>query len=160
VQAVPEEVAREAAATGDQPPRMVSPEFFFLLQRIDRLDERLTGEIKALAEKLTGETSGLDQHMREADDRLMAQIRAVDDRLREADQRLTGQIRAVDDRLKETDHRLTEEIRAVYDRLSAELKGLDEKFSNRLDGLRFWTITAVVTITAGFVGTIVVLAVR
>lgn len=44
--AVPEETLREAAAANEPPGRLASPEFFFLLQRIDRLDEKLSREIR------------------------------------------------------------------------------------------------------------------
>lgn len=56
--AMPEEASREMAATSEQPPgnesprHLVSQEFFFLLQRIDRLDEKLTGRIDHVEEKL------------------------------------------------------------------------------------------------------------
>lgn len=38
-------------------------EFFFLLQRIDRLDEKLSGEIKSLDEKLSGEIKSLENKL-------------------------------------------------------------------------------------------------
>lgn len=50
---MPEEVFKEVAPTSEQPAQestvrnLASPEFFFLLQRIDRLDEKLTDEIRA-----------------------------------------------------------------------------------------------------------------
>lgn len=50
--AVPEEALKEAAATSEPPNRLASPEFFFLLQRIDRLDEKLSREIKEVEVKL------------------------------------------------------------------------------------------------------------
>lgn len=58
--AVPEDVTKEIAATSEPPGgrrtrmRLASEEFFFLLQRIDRLDEKLSGEIKSLENKLNG----------------------------------------------------------------------------------------------------------
>lgn len=50
---MPEDTTKETAATSEPPGgrrgrlRLASQEFFFLLQRIDRLDEKLSGEIKA-----------------------------------------------------------------------------------------------------------------
>ncbi len=53
------------------PPRgLASPEFFFLLQRIDRLDEKLSGEIRALDEKLSGEMKTQEARLNERIDRL------------------------------------------------------------------------------------------
>lgn len=52
---MPEEAIRETAATGEPPRGLASPEFFFLLQRIDRLDERVNARIDQLDEKLSGE---------------------------------------------------------------------------------------------------------
>ncbi len=45
----------EMAAAGEPGRRFASDEFFFLLQRIDRLDEKLTAQGAALNDKLTGE---------------------------------------------------------------------------------------------------------
>lgn len=49
---MPDEVIKEISATDEKPPGgyqgLTSQEFFFLLQRIDRLDERLTGELNNL----------------------------------------------------------------------------------------------------------------
>lgn len=55
---VPNESIKEVAATreGRRPVRrLASQEFFFLLQRIDRLDEKFTGEIRRLDEKMSKE---------------------------------------------------------------------------------------------------------
>jgi len=45
-----EEARREPAQ--EFPYRVASPEFFFLLQRIDRLDEKLTAEIAAVRQEI------------------------------------------------------------------------------------------------------------
>lgn len=50
--AMPEEALKEVAATNEPPNRLASPEFFFLLQRIDRLDEKLSARIDRVEEKL------------------------------------------------------------------------------------------------------------
>ncbi|WP_207707638.1 hypothetical protein [Desulfofundulus thermobenzoicus] len=56
--AMPEETIKEIAATSEQspgsmPPRgLVSQEFFFLLQRIDRLDEKLSARMDKMDDKL------------------------------------------------------------------------------------------------------------
>ncbi|HHY94782.1 MAG TPA: hypothetical protein GX513_07200, partial [Firmicutes bacterium] len=70
--AVPEqEVIKQVAATGEQSQHILaSPEFFFLLQRVDRLDEKLTSEIKAGDERLAAEIRALDG-------RLTADIKAL-----------------------------------------------------------------------------------
>ena len=62
--AVMAEEARENIS--DFPYRVASPEFFFLLQRIDRLDEKLSGEIKALDSKLSDKIEKLEQNMSSA----------------------------------------------------------------------------------------------
>lgn len=49
---MPEEALKEVAATNEPPNRLASPEFFFLLQRIDRLDEKLSARIDRVEEKL------------------------------------------------------------------------------------------------------------
>ncbi|MBE3582225.1 MAG: hypothetical protein IMW96_11450 [Thermoanaerobacteraceae bacterium] len=49
---MPEEALKEVAATNEPPNRLASPEFFFLLQRIDRLDEKLSREIKEVEVRL------------------------------------------------------------------------------------------------------------
>ena len=95
--AMPEEAIREMAATSEQPPgnepprHLVSQEFFFLLQRIDRLDEKFTERI---------------------------------------------------------------------DRLRTELRQEMGDVKQEISSLRFWTIGAVITVIAGFIGTIVTVAIR
>lgn len=133
VRAVPEEATKEVAATGEQPPRgPASPEFFFLLERIDRLDERLTREIKAGDE-------GLLKRMDRLDEKLTREIKAGDDRL-------AAEIRALDEKLPR-------EIKAGDERLAGEINALDKK----MDSLRFWAIGAVITLLAGFAATIATL---
>jgi tetrahydromethanopterin S-methyltransferase subunit G len=43
--------------------RFASDEFFFLLQRIDRLDEKLTARIDAVGEKLTTRIEAVGQKL-------------------------------------------------------------------------------------------------
>ncbi|MGI9951298.1 hypothetical protein V3F56_02960 [Moorellaceae bacterium AZ2] len=50
---MPEEALKEVAATNEPPNRLASPEFFFLLQRIDRLDEKLSARMDGLDQKLS-----------------------------------------------------------------------------------------------------------
>ena len=56
---MPEDATKETAATNEPPSGgrwrlcLASQEFFFLLQRIDRLEEKLSGEIKTLDGKIT-----------------------------------------------------------------------------------------------------------
>ncbi|MGB9662834.1 MAG: hypothetical protein ACPL5F_12625 [Moorellaceae bacterium] len=61
--AVPEEALKEAAATSEPPNRLASPEFFFLLQRVDRLDEKLSREIKDVDLKLSARIDTLDEKL-------------------------------------------------------------------------------------------------
>lgn len=48
----------------DFPYRVASLEFFFLLQRIDRLDEKLSAEITGLRQEFREEMNGLRQEFR------------------------------------------------------------------------------------------------
>ncbi len=55
---MPDETLKEVASTREGrrfSRRLASQEFFFLLQRIDRLDEKFTGEIRRLDEKMSKE---------------------------------------------------------------------------------------------------------
>ncbi|MGQ9533579.1 MAG: hypothetical protein ACUVTQ_12410 [Desulfotomaculales bacterium] len=58
------------------PYRVASPEFFFLLQRIDRLDEKFSGQIAALDAKLSGQIAALDA-------KLTGQVAALRQEMRE-----------------------------------------------------------------------------
>jgi tetrahydromethanopterin S-methyltransferase subunit G len=58
------------------PYRVASPEFFFLLQRIDRLDEKLTARIDEVDKKLTARID-------EVDKKLTARIDQVQESLRQ-----------------------------------------------------------------------------
>lgn len=51
--AMPEDAIEETAAGGEQPRGIASPEFFFLLQRMDRLDEKLSARIDQTEAKLS-----------------------------------------------------------------------------------------------------------
>lgn len=66
MKAVADEAIKEVAATREKRPnyRLASQEFFYLVERIDRLDEKLTNKIeslnKSLDTKLTDEIKSLD----------------------------------------------------------------------------------------------------
>ncbi|OIQ11586.1 hypothetical protein [Neomoorella thermoacetica] len=47
-----EETKKEAATTGEPPHRLVSEEFFFLLNRIDRLDEKMSAGFSEVRKEL------------------------------------------------------------------------------------------------------------
>jgi len=142
--ALPEEdVIKQVAAASEQSQHaLASPEFSFLLQRIDRLDEKLTSEIRA------------------GDERLAADIKAVEDRLLTDIKALSGEVKAVEDRLSTDIKALSGEVKALDGKLPGEIKAVDDKFSRSLENLRLWAIGAVVTIAAGFIGTIVTLLIR
>ncbi len=61
-------------------------------------------------------------------------------------------------RMDRLDEKLTGEIKSLDNKFTSEIKALDNKFSSRFDNLRFWTISAVLAIIAGFAGTILTLA--
>ncbi|KYH30722.1 hypothetical protein [Neomoorella mulderi] len=48
-----EETKKETATTGDHPHRLVSEEFFFLLNRIDRLDEKMSLKFEDIRKEIT-----------------------------------------------------------------------------------------------------------
>jgi len=91
VSAVPEEVLKEVAATNEPPNRLASSEFFFLLQRIDRLDEKLSGRIDRLDEKI----DRVDEKLSTRINRLEEKIDRVQDRL----DRLQDRLDLVQDRV-------------------------------------------------------------
>jgi len=74
VSAMPEESLREIAAANEPPRTLASPEFFFLLQRIDRLDEKLTKEIRDGDQKSEERINAVEQ-------RLTRRIDAIDEKL-------------------------------------------------------------------------------
>ncbi|MDN5362080.1 MAG: hypothetical protein PWP70_1127 [Moorella sp. (in: firmicutes)] len=86
--AMPEESLREIAATNEPPHTLASPEFFFLLQRIDRLDEKLTQEIRAGDHRSEERVNVVEQRI----DMLAQRIDAVE-------QKLTQRIEKMDDKL-------------------------------------------------------------
>ncbi|GAB6273287.1 MAG: hypothetical protein STSR0004_01500 [Peptococcaceae bacterium] len=69
------------------PYRVASPEFFFLLQRIDRLDEKLTVRIDEVDKKLTARIDEVDKKLTaridEVDKKLTARIDQVQESLRQ-----------------------------------------------------------------------------
>ncbi|MEW6725505.1 MAG: hypothetical protein AB1327_00880 [Bacillota bacterium] len=90
--AVPEEVMREVAATSEPPRGLASQEFFFLLQRIDRVDEKLSARIDQLDEKLTGEIkaveSKLGARVDRVEEKLSGEIGEIRAETRRLDQKL------------------------------------------------------------------------
>ena len=86
---MPDDVIKETAVTDERipggPHGLASQEFFFLLQRIDRLDEKLSGEIKRLDEKLSGEIKRLDEKLsgeiKRLDEKLGGEIKRLDARI-------------------------------------------------------------------------------
>ncbi len=141
--AMPEESLREIAATNEPPRTMASAEFFFLLQRIDRLDEKLTKEIR----------DG-DQN---SEERISAVEQKLSQRIDAVEQKLSQRIEAVEQKLSQridaVEQKLSQRIDAIEDKLNKRIDQLDDKLSN----LRFWAIGAVITIAVGFIGTIATL---
>lgn len=68
--AMPEDSLQEIAATNEPHHTLASPEFFFLLQRIDKLDETLTKEIKDGVQKLAQEIKESNQRLENRIDKL------------------------------------------------------------------------------------------
>ncbi|OIQ07580.1 hypothetical protein [Neomoorella thermoacetica] len=92
-----EEALKEIAATNEPPNRLASPEFFFLLQRIDRLDEKLSREIKEVDLKLSARIDSLDE-------KLSARIDGLDEKfsreIKEVDLKLSGRIDGLAEKLE------------------------------------------------------------
>ncbi|WP_172613921.1 hypothetical protein [Moorella sp. E308F] len=130
--AMPEESLREIAATNEPPRTLASPEFFFLLQRLDRLDEKLTKEI------------------RDGDQKSEERISAVEQKL---SQRIDTVEQKLSQRIDTVEQKLSQRIETVEQKLSQRIDTLDDKLGN----LRFWAISAVITIAVGFIGTIATL---
>ncbi|GEA16173.1 MAG: hypothetical protein PWR22_1092 [Moorella sp. (in: firmicutes)] len=129
---MPEESLREIAATNEPPRTLASPEFFFLLQRLDRLDEKLTKEI------------------RDGDQKSEERISAVEQKL---SQRIDTVEQKLSQRIDTVEQKLSQRIETVEQKLSQRIDTLDDKLGN----LRFWAISAVITIAVGFIGTIATL---
>jgi len=49
-----EETQKETASAGEPPRRLVSGEFFFLLNRIDRLDEKISAKLDDMHKEMGG----------------------------------------------------------------------------------------------------------
>ena len=81
-----EEAKKEAT---EFPYRVASPEFFFLLQRIDRLDEKLSARIDQV-----------DTRIDRLDEKLSARIDQVDTRIDRLDEKLSARIDQVEGKLK------------------------------------------------------------
>ncbi|MBC7339677.1 MAG: hypothetical protein H5U04_07465 [Firmicutes bacterium] len=71
----------DAAAAGEPVRRFASEEFFFLLQRIDRLDEKLTARIDGVDEKLMARIDAVTARIDTVDAKLTARIDGVEARL-------------------------------------------------------------------------------
>lgn len=163
VAAVPEEVVKEVAAAGEQPPGrqgLTSQEFFFLLQRIDRVDEKLSGEIKALSAEIKAVNDKLSSEIKAVNAALSSEIKTVNDKLsseiKAVSTGLSSEIKAVAADNKSLEDRLTQEIKAV----AAEGRSLEDRLTGRMDSLRLWAIGLVAAVIVGFAGVIVTLAVR
>jgi hypothetical protein len=77
---VAEEVRKEQVP--EFPYRVASPEFFFLLQRIDRLDEKFTGLFTTLDAKLAGEIAAVRQEVREVRQEIREEFRDLREEVR------------------------------------------------------------------------------
>ncbi|GEA18982.1 RepA / Rep+ protein KID [Moorella sp. E306M] len=140
---MPEESLREIAATNEPPRTLASPEFFFLLQRLDRLDEKLTKEIRDGDQKSEERISAVEQ-------KLSQRIDAVEQKL---SQRIDAVEQKLSQRIDTVEQKLSQRIETVEQKLSQRIDTLDDKLGN----LRFWAISAVITIAVGFIGTIATL---
>lgn len=67
----------EAAAGGEPGRRFASDEFFFLLQRVDRLDEKVTSRIDAVMARIDAVDAKLTARVDAVDGKLAARIDEV-----------------------------------------------------------------------------------
>lgn len=93
---VADEGSNQIAAAGEQPPQgPASPEFFFLVERMDRLEERLCRQIQSVDDKLSQKIEALDRkftgEIKALDDKFTARIQALDDKF-------TREIQGLDDK--------------------------------------------------------------
>jgi len=86
---VAEEAKREQQAP-EFPYRVASPEFFFLLQRIDRLDEKFTGLFAALDAKLAGEIAAVRQEVREVRQEIREEFKDLREEFRDLREEVKG----------------------------------------------------------------------
>lgn len=94
--AMPEESLREIAATNEPQRNLASPEFFFLLQRIDRLDEKLTKEIRDGDQKSEERIDTMEQKLSQ---RIDAMYQKLSQRIDDLDGKLSNRIDKLDDKL-------------------------------------------------------------
>jgi len=158
---MPEDSTKETAATSEPPGgsrgrlRLASQEFFFLLQRIDRLDEKLTGEIKTIGGELKSLDERVNARIDRLDEKLSEEIKAQGVRIDRLDEKLSGEIKAQGVRIDRLDEKLSGEIKAQgvrIDRLDEKINALNEKINNKFNNLTFWAVGILVTIIAGFLG--------
>jgi len=88
------EAKLEAAATGEPGRRLVSEEFFFLLQRIDRLDEKIALQIGELRAEMRGEVSALRSEMSSLRGEMNAALSGIRRELAEMQRSLAGMMRS------------------------------------------------------------------
>ncbi|MDI6710476.1 MAG: hypothetical protein QME76_07290 [Bacillota bacterium] len=82
--------ARQETAASDERPRVVSDEFFFLLQRTDRLEEKLEQRIDQVEAKLNQRIDQVEVKLSQRIDQVEAKISGRIDRL---DEKLSGTLR-------------------------------------------------------------------
>lgn len=93
---MPEDATKETAATSEPPGgsrwrlRLASQEFFFLLQRIDRLDEKLTGEVKTIAGELKAVEERVNARIDRLDEKLSGEIKTLDGKLNTLNEKISN----------------------------------------------------------------------
>jgi hypothetical protein len=116
-----DEALKETAATTDKPRarekhpgnRLASGEFFYLAERIDRLDEKLTGKIENESKALNGRIDALDAKLT---GKIESGNNALDTKMQGLDAKLTGEIRTLDAKLTS---KIESEVRSLNDRFTA-----------------------------------------
>jgi chromosome segregation ATPase len=127
------EVKLEAAATGEPGRRLVPEEFFFLLQRIDRLDEKLALQIGELRAEMRTEVSALRGEM---------------NALRSEMNSLRGEINS-----------LRGEVGAALSSIRADLAGMQRSLAGTMRSANALT-WACLGVMAGVLGVVIALVVK
>ena len=132
--AMAEDALREVAAT-DEPSSVPgkhgvgSYELFFLLQRIDCLDEKMSNQNTSIESRLTNRIESLDG-------RVTGDIKAVATDLKSLDEKLSRQIdninNSLDNKIQNLDSNLTGAIRSLDSTLTGEIRALNTKLTGKI----------------------------
>lgn len=94
--------ARQETAASDERPRVVSDEFFFLLQRTDRLEGKLEQRIDQAEAKLSRRIDQVEQRIDQVEAKLSQRIDQVEGKLEQRIDQVNARIDRLDEKLSGT----------------------------------------------------------